>query len=356
MSGGKKRRAFKRFWGKLQNPPNWVAMIAFGATLVVCPLVILAMVLGYGHTMAATIACVICGLLFIYTTVVTVNYIVKFRRKVLRVANKFTFTRNLYKSYEFRTLFFGICAFLCNVGYTVFLIVMAFKFSSVWYGAIGLYYILLSVARGGILIQNGKDEKKYKYDFHRLQTAKVGTYRYCGIMMLVLAFSLGVSVVELVVDNSGFRLASWWIYVFAIVAAYKIFSALRHFIHATKRDDLVVRSVRYINLSVTLMSVLCLQTSIVAAFPPKNTTAAVINGVTGALVCLITLALGLYMVVFSVKEKRRLLAQEALYVETASGLEVGYNRDGYYDEYEELRESSKEIQEIEEEKHTFFKK
>ncbi len=314
---GKKsgRERWLRILKQLHNPPNWVAVLVVATALVVCPLIILSLTLDYGDTMYAVVACTLCALLLIYTVAVVVNGIVKFRRKVRKVAGRYEFTRNLFESYEFRTVAFATYTFLCNVGYTVFLILMALLYHSVWYGTIGIYYLLLCVVRGGVLLQNRKDEKRYKEDFHKLQTAKVGTYRYCGVMMLVLALSLALSVVELVVDSSGFRHPVWLIYVFGGVAVYKVILAVVHLVHSTKRDDLVIRSVRYINMAVTLMSVLCLQTSIVAAFPIEGNTVAWLNGSTGALVCLVTLGLGLYMLLFSVRAKKRLLAQEVALAE-----------------------------------------
>ncbi len=310
MGKKSRREAWLRVLKQLHNPPNWVAVLVVATALTVCPLIILTIALDYGHTMYAVVACTLCALLLAYTVAVIVNAIIKMRRKVRKVAGRYEFTRNLFENYEFRTFAFATYSFLCNVGYTVFLVVMALLYHSVWYGTIGIYYLLLCVVRGGVLLQNRKDERRYKEDFHRLQTAKVGTYRYCGVMMLVLAFSLALSVVELVVDSSGFRHPVWLIFVFGGVAVYKVVLAVVHLVHATKRDDLVVRSVRYINMAVTLMSLLCLQTSIVAAFPIEGAAVAWLNGVTGALVCAATLALGLYMVLFSAKAKKRLLAQE----------------------------------------------
>ncbi len=328
-----RKSGWRHFLEKLHNPPNWVAIITVVSACVVCPLAILALWLDEGHSIIAVVACALCGILLIYAVAVTINSIVKLRKKVLKVADRYEFTRNLRKNYEFRTLFFGAVSFLCNIGYMLFLIGMAFYYRSIWYGAIGVYYILLSVARGGILLQNRKDERTYRYDFHKLQTAKVGTYRYCGVMMLVLAFSLAVSVVELVVSGSGFRNEGWLIYVFAAVAAYKVIHAFIHFIHSTKRDDLVVRSVRYVNMAVTLMSVLCLQTSIIAAYPIAPERVALFNGITGTVVWGITFLLGLYMIIFSTQEKKRLLETEVRLAQTVDVLQpMGYNRDGYLDE------------------------
>ncbi len=310
MSGRKEKNAILRFLEKLHNPPNWVAILSVATTLIICPLIVLAIVFDYGHGVAAMIGIVICVLLCIYTLVVSIGSFFRLRKRVLKVADKYTFTRNLYKNYEFRTLFFGLFAFVCNVGYTCFLIGTAVLYKSAWYGTIGVYYILLAIARGGVLIQNQKDEKKYKDDEQRLQIAKVGTYRYSGIMMLVLALSLAVSDVELVLERASYRFAYWPIYIFAIVAFYKVVNGIVNFVHATKHDDLAVRSVRYINLAVTLMSLLLLQTAILAASSCSNLTANWLNAITGAIVCLITLGLGLYMVIFSVREKRRLFSQK----------------------------------------------
>ncbi len=330
--GGK--NAFWRVLEKLHNPPNWIAVIVVAATVFVCPFVAFTVFFDYWTSSYAFIACFLCFFLFVYTVVVIVNSIIKVRRKVLNVADRYEFTRNLRENYEFRTLFFAVCSCLCNIGYTIFLVVTALKYRSIWYGMIGVYYILLIFSRGGLLLQNRRDEKKYQYDYYKLQTAKVGTYRYCGIMMLVLALSLSFSVVELIVDSSGFRHAVWLIYVFAPMAAYKVFSAIAHFVRASKRDDLVVRSVRYINVAVTLMSVLCLQTAILAVTPLKAWVVALFNGITGVGVCLITLGLGVYMVIFSVHAKKRMLAQEATYAtQTEERDPVGYNRSEYLEEY-----------------------
>ncbi len=339
--GRRKDKTPRRVLGKLYNPPNWVAWLAIATTIIVCPLIGVAIVVGEGEgsVLFALFGCLICVILLVYSTVVTVNSVIKIRKKVLIVADRYEFTRQLSKSYEYRTAIFGLCALLCNVGYTVFLIVMAFLYDSIWYGAVGVYYILLSITRGGILVQTKKDEKKYRYDYQGLQLAKAGTYRYCGIMVLTLAVSLIVSVIELVVGGSGFKMNAWLLYVFAAVAAYKTVSSVVHFIRATKRDDLAARAVRYVNLAVAVTSILCLQTAIVDAYLLKTTTAILLNGITGTVVCAITLALGVYMVVASVKEKRRLLAQEAVLAEAVELVDgVGYNRDGYGDEYEDIPE------------------
>lgn len=331
MSERKGRNTFRRFLQKLNNPPKWIGLIIGATALIALPLSILILTISHAHKVQAIIACAISGIIFLYAAIVTVNYLINLRRKVLNVADRYEFTRNLHKDYVFRSIFLSACAFLCNLGYTVFLASLAFLYDSVWYGALAVYYIMLAAARGGVLVQNNKYERKYKYDYHSLQKAKVGTYRYCGIMMLALTAALGVSVAELLLGGEP-RTASGFIYVFAAVAVYKVVNAIIQFVRSSKRDDLAVRSVWYINLAVTLVSVLTLQTVILSAYP-TSVDSAIFNGITGFLVCLITLILGAFMIVHSVRIKKRLLARE-IYVAEAVAVEEndGYNRDGYREE------------------------
>ncbi len=320
--------AWLRLWKKLHNPPNWVALLVVATALIVCPLIVLVVAANSMRKAYAVIAYALCAILAIYTVTVVVNGIRKFNKKVRKVAGRYAFTRNLYTDYEFRTLLFGVISFLCNLGYTVFLIVMAFYYRSVWYGTIGIYYILLCVARGGVLVQNRNDERELRSNEHALQTAKVGTYRYCAVMMMVLALALAASVLELVWHGSGFRHPVWQIYVFAAVAVYKAVLAIVNLVRSTKHDDLVVRSVRYINFAVMLMSVLCLQTSIVAAYPIAPTRGAWLNGATGVFVCLVTLTLGVYMLIYSFEAKKKMLARAIASAEEQEKL-AGYHRADY---------------------------
>jgi hypothetical protein len=191
---------------------------------------------------------------------------------------------------------------------------------------------VLLTSQGGVLLQNNKDEKRYKFDFHSLQKAKAGTYRYCGIMMLALAAALAVSVINLVINGTGTKTAGGFIFFFAAVAAYKVINAVVNFIRSSKRVDMVVRSVQYINFAVTLVSVLTLQTVILSAYPTALDPA-VFNGITGAVVCACTLALGAFMILHSIRAKRRIFVQATDIADAILLEDDGYNRDGYKDEY-----------------------
>lgn len=301
-----KKKFWKRFWEKLNNPPNWLTTIASIATVILVPMALIGMALDTTHNVYAILSWVLAFIPFAYLIFLTVIAAKRLGRQFVKVADKYKFTRNLAQSYAFRSLFFGMCTLAFNVGYSVFLSVTAIMYDSAWYGALAVYYILLIIMRGGALAENVKAERKYKENSLALQRSKLGIYRYCGLMMFTLVVALSVSVVEMVAEGAAFHVPRWAIYVFMAFALYRIIMGVWQAVKATKRDDLVVRAVRYISVSTALVTLLSLQTALCVVFPPNRVSVTLLNLATGFLVCMIIMAIGIYMFLFSIAERRRL--------------------------------------------------
>lgn len=320
---------WKKFIKQLNNPPTWVATIAFATTLIACPLALATIVTDYGHTVYATVAYVICSLVLLYTLYVFVLSIRRLRKKMGEAAGKFKITRNIYKSYESRSIFSGVCSSLFNVGYTVFLTIMAIRYDSAWYGALALYQILLVLTLGGVLVRNITEERKHKKDYPALRKAKVGIFRYCGYMLLIQAAALSISVLEMVMGGVGFIVPKWSLIPLAIFACWRIITAIINFIRSTKHDDLAVRAVRYLKMVTALVSALTLFTAVLGAFPLEpDSGVAIINALAGGSICAIIVALGGYMIVFAETVRKRIRAREEKAKETLAATE-GDNLDGY---------------------------
>ncbi|MBQ9714150.1 MAG: hypothetical protein IJV83_02390 [Clostridia bacterium] len=329
---------WKTFFKQLNNPPSWVATLTFATALIACPLALATIVMDYGHNVYAIVAYVFCAIILLYTFYVLVQTIRRLHKKVGTVADKFKFTRNLYKSYAFRSIVFATCSSLFNVGYTVFLAVMAIRLRSAWYGALALYHILLVFTLGGVLLRNAADEHKYKDNFTALQRAKVGVYRYCGYMLLIQAVALAISVLEMVVGGTGFRVPKGSLFFFVAFACWRIVASIVHFVRSTKYD-LAVRAVRYLNLVTAFVSALTLYTAFFAAFPlNRDVDMAFVNAVAGGCVCAVIVALGGFMIFYSEKVRRKMQAQEQYVKGTLCA--GGYNRDGYREEYGETAQIS----------------
>ncbi len=328
----------------MRNPPNWIAIMSFIASFVLFPLAIVTSILDDWLNLYAILACAFCVVPCLYTIFIIVVFFVRMFRKLLREADKYTFTRNLHKSYEFRSMFFAVCTFVSNVGYTAFMSSMALVSRSLWFGALAAYYILLTSARGGVLLQNIRDEQRYKDDYFALQRAKAGTYRYCGIVMIALTLAMAISVVHtMIVGVSESKLPVLAVYIFAGYAAYRVLASIISFVKATTKDDLAVRAVKYINLAAALVSVFTLQTAIFNAFF-SDFDPIVFNAISGFSVCLVMLILGVYIISFSSIVRKNIKARMAR-LEAEKQEEALYNRDGYDEEYGKSAQGGEKMEE-----------
>ena len=289
---------------------------------------VLSIIYDHGDSIYATIGYVICGVLLLYCLTSAGIAIYK---KIAKVADRYEFTRHLHKNYAFRSLFFTACNFVFNIGYTLFLCVMALRLDSAWYGALAVYYILLTLTRGGMLIQTNIDEHKFKDNPLALHKAKIGTYLYTGIMILFLTAAFAVSVVQVVMEGAGVRVPAQAIYAFAAFTGVRLFMAIWNFVKSSTYKDLTTRSAQYINMTTALVSLLSLQTALLSLIS-TDLVPAVINAITGSLVCLGELAIGVYMIVHSGVKYKKIKRKERLLRMQAQG-DNGYNRDGYVDEY-----------------------
>ncbi len=319
----------RTFWQKLKQPSHWIAILVYVLALTLCPLALFSLRFERVHSIYAVMGYVLCAFLLAYSLIIGGISISKKWRKV---ATRYEFTRRLQENYAFRSLFFTTCTFCFNVGYTVFLCVMALKLDSSWYGALAVYYILLTVTRGGMLIQNAKDEHKYKEDPFALHRAKLGTYMYTGIMILFLTAAFAVSVVQVVVDGAGARVPPWAIYAFAAFTLCRLVMAIWNFVKSSKYKDLATRSARYINMTTALVSLLSLQTALLSLINTRLVPA-IINATTGGLVCLAELAIGIYIIVYAGVKNGKLKKKIKRMELEEKNTSYGYNRDGYSDEY-----------------------
>lgn len=307
----------KSFYRKAKSPPGWVVAFAYFATLLSIILIIYAIVKGYGNNPYAYIAYGTFALLFIYTLFFTGELIRKLKKKLKLLAEKFTFLGKL-ASYQFRTKILSLFMLCGNIGYSVFLCYMALHFDSVWYGALSMFYFLLSVTRGGVLYEVQKNEKRFQDRPLRLYKEKLNSYFYSGVMLIALTLALSVALVQMVESGARFDLSKKAVYAFGIFTGYKLITTIYNFIKSKGYEDLIVRAVGYINVAALLVSMLTFQTALLAVLPLEENTAR-LNAIVGVIVCVLIISMGSHMIDFSVSARKRLVKQsnyleeEALY-------------------------------------------
>ena len=229
--------------------------------------------------------------------------------RVLKWSANKPFWNRLFTEYGFRAIMFSIGSFTINLAFAVYNGSVAIVIRSIWFGALAAYYVLLIVLRGMILGYHISRRKAVKAGQTEAVTELKDTriYRICGIVLLLLPIALSFAILQMVRANDSFVHTGITIYAYAIYAFYKIIVSVYNFIKTRRTNEMTVRAAKNINLADAMVSILALQTAMFREFDATGdyVNVATMNAVTGAIVCGLTVAIGVFMIAIATKKTKR---------------------------------------------------
>lgn len=295
-------RHFKKYINFFVRPHFWflilVAVIAIGAIVSVTLFM----------TMEAFAENVGWGYFFLGIMCVSVSYTIygfikimpELKERTMKWSKNRPFFYRLFTEYGFRTIFFSIGSFVINIAFAVYNGSIAIMIRSVWFGALAAYYILLIIMRGGILFYHRRREKAIisgqSKEATNLKDKKV--YGSCGIVLVLLPIALSFAILQMVRANYSFVHTGITIYAYAVYAFYKISMAIYNIIKTRQTKDVIIKASKNINLADAMVSILALQTAMFREFDTGNAAqVAKMNAITGAVVCMLTAVMGIFMII-----------------------------------------------------------
>lgn len=184
---------------------------------------------------------------------------------------------------------------LLNIIYSVFKLTAGVYYSSFWFGAEAVYYIILSASRYALI----KKERKKSVN----PADEWRTYKLCGYLMLLLNLAMSVIVVQIVYQNKSYSYAGFIIYATAAYTFYRLTMAIIHVIKFNPRKYSLLSASKLLNLSAALISLFALQSAMLTQFGEGNADfTQKINAATGSAVCTIAISTALFMIINSRKK------------------------------------------------------
>lgn len=293
-------------WKKILSwlaSPKWyfllpVMLIAIGATVGGTLILTQAVLSGYiiwGYVllgvMAVTLSYSVYGIIRIYPDAKT---------RILKWSEKHPRINRAFNEYGFTTLLLTACSLIVTLAFAVYNGSIAIVISSLWFGALAAYYIVLVVLRGSILIYHGKSKRAALKGQSEKQTLinDGKLYLACGILLLLLPLCLSFAILQMVRAGDSFEHTGITIYVYAIYAFFKIITAIYSFIKERRNNSMVIMATKNVKLADAFVSILALQTAMFREFGGIGDISTVMmNAITGAVVCALTVAIGVYMIV-----------------------------------------------------------
>ncbi len=233
--------------------------------------------------------------------------------RVLKWSENKPFWSRLFTELGFRTILFSVGSFLIDFAFAVYNGLVAILLRSVWFGALAAYYILLIVLRGTILGYHIFRRRDLRAGQTQEETLRKDTriYGICGVVLLLLPIALSFAILQMVRANDSFVHSGLTIYVCAVYAFYKIIMGIYNFVKTQRSSEMTVRAAKNINLADALVSILALQTAMLREFDKAGdfVNIARMNAITGAVVCVLTAALGCFMIAVAVRRERQAKGQ-----------------------------------------------
>ena len=272
-----------------KKPRLWFLLLIYFLTILTCGGTILVLCLGVDGV-PSYILYGFAALLLGYSIYTIVKFAPKIKRGSVALIYRFGFTKRLVGERDFRTLITSTASLVLNVAYSIFNIVIAIISRSLWYGAIGIYHLLLIAMRSDVLLSRNSQKKS--------------SYIRCASFLAVLSLFLSLAVWQMISKDLAFVRFGWTIYAYAAFAFYKITMAIIGFVKSRK-NLLVTRALRFISLADASVSILTLQTSLLYTFGGEGVNKGVFNAITGAVVCALTFGLGIDMIIMVTLENKR---------------------------------------------------
>lgn len=281
----------------IKRPHGWPLIPFYIVTAAVATGAILSAVFlqGSNYGFIAYLFYGLAAITFGYTVYTVVIFIPKAKGRIISILQRYSFTNQLMEQFGFRTIVFAIVSFAINIGYVIINGTIGILELSVWYGALAAYYLALAVMRGNVLLfHRAKKRKQTGIGDERERAIK--SYRWCGIGLTLLPVCLSFAILQMVIGENSFEHSGLMIYVSATYTFYKITMSVVNIFRARKEDDITVRAVRSVNLADAMVSILALQTAMFKEFAGGQSVG-IANAVTGGVVCALTLALGVFVIV-----------------------------------------------------------
>lgn len=298
---------WKRVWETIKKPPIWLIAITYVCTVVFGAGSLVTLLLENTQWWFLTIcytSYALAAIFLSYAVYIAIRILPKTFKEIKTKLYEHRLTGTVLRNYGLRTVLTSALSTTLTLSYTVYNGVICVIYHSPWYGALAVYYGLLLAMRGTLLLYHGKNRGK-----EREKQRDLNRYRFCGIALMVMIITLSAAVVQMVRDGAGFEKPGILIYVFATYTFIKLAMSVHNFIKAKKQHDFTVDALRNINIADAFVSILALQTAMMHEFG-DGVNAGLFNALTGSAVCLLVFALGLYMVIRSVRVAKKNKQQE----------------------------------------------
>lgn len=187
-----------------------------------------------------------------------------------------------------------------NFTYSVFKLIMGIVYSSFWWGAIAVYYMILSLMRFLLLyyMERKQGEKSLLLEYR--------SYQLCGMLFFTINLSLSGIIFQMVKDSRGFEYPDTLILIVAMYTFYNVIVSIVEMVKYRRYKSPVLSASKAIRFAAALVSVLSLETAMLTVYGSDEAMYKTMTAWTGIGVCVVVLGMSIYMIMHAILEIKKL--------------------------------------------------
>ena len=268
---------------KILHPPKWAL---FFAPLVVFAALIYIFLTGQNNS---TPAYVIYGT-SAYCLAVLVLPLPRLIRNakvsVMRRINGMAFGGRYVNDLAFRGSVSIYRGMTVNFLYVLFRIVVGIRYTSMWFISMAVYYLVLGVLRLSLILS-----------YHqKVNIDELRCYRRTAWLIFLLNIPMGGMITLMVLTNSGYSYPGYVIYLSAMYTFYTMVTSVVNLVRFGRLGSPILSAAKVLNFIAALMSILGLQTAMIAQFSVESDSfRKTMNAITGGVIWLCVILTAVYM-------------------------------------------------------------
>ena len=222
--------------------------------------------------------------------------------KLLLTIKKTSYGARFLEDYTFRTILTTLPTFLINGVDTVYTGVIGVMNQSAWFITMAVYYSLLGIMR--YFAVNTERKTSRMENPKLIRKRELSVIRTDGILLLLLNLALSGVVLLTIAKGTAKTHSEIMVISIAAYTFYKITMAVINMVKVRKMQSPILITIRNIGVADALVSMLTLQTTMLASFQGTSSIDANrMNGITGLAVCILIALLGVSMIYYASKRK-----------------------------------------------------